>query len=105
MPCNTIVKNSVAIKATNRALLKAGIADLGWTVVRESKEVLTVRAQNGVPVEIRQAQNKAIVEKGQEGLVDQIKQAYSRQVVTSTARRYGFQFRQTGKNEYELVKR
>jgi hypothetical protein len=87
MPCDTIRTVQVDIGKLDPTLAAAAIAALGWSgSVSYSNGKLSVRGN------IPDAQ-------------EQVKQAYSAEVVKSQAKKYGWQLKQTAPFKFEVVKK
>jgi hypothetical protein len=90
MPCWTVQESKVEFlaKTTDRDLLTAALEKLGYEVTRASAAVLIFRKDG--------ASGSYDAQSGRLGLaegwdVNEIKRAYSEQVVESQARRFGWQ--------------
>ena len=100
MPCDSIVYNTLELKAADRALLIAALKELGFTVadypiLTAYRNELTVNISNG---QIR-------VRAGYESVVPEIRAAYSRQVVKSAAAKFGHALTQKAPNRFVLQRR
>lgn len=89
MPCDTIQTATVDLGKLDPVLLDLAMADLGLTgryVYDRAIGKITMRGY-GQPTEA------------------QIKQAYSAQVVKQTAKKFGWQIKETGRFQYAVTKR
>ena len=89
MPCDTITTAEIKLsESTNPELLKLAMADLGVRSWAYSKGLLQIN---------RQAVSDELIAK--------VKVAYSRQVVFSQAKKFGWQMKEVGQNKYQVVRR
>lgn len=102
MPCYSVIRNQVKIQAADRNILKRGIERMGWTTVALDQDTgtMTVRAKNGTLITI--TQDQATVQQGNESLVDQMKRAYSKEVLLVAAEKYDWTVTEVGENQYEV---
>lgn len=99
MPCDTIQTVSVKFGTnTDRKLLEAAFRELGQPIY-PSHSADFIMAGNGW-VNVRTGESKLPVD-----VAEKIKAAYSRQVVLSQAKRYGWQMKETGPNKWQVVRR
>jgi hypothetical protein len=89
MPCDTIQTAEVALGKVDQTLLKEAMAALGVTnyAYIQATGELTMRSR------------------GEQPTVAQVKQAYSKQVVFSQAKKYGWKVTETAPNKFEVFKR
>lgn len=101
MPCDSIQLNSIDVPAMNSALLKKALESLKATgiVITESGAAFYLAGQR-----IQIARGRMVVPAGSEHLADKVKAAYSRQVVFFTAKRNGWQVKETKANVFQVVK-
>lgn len=95
MPCFTRrevpVEVTVAFKADNKSILIAGLTAAGFTVTRLSDKRISAvlsPATRGAIIDIEKGQ--VTVNEGQTYLVNEIKRAYSVEVVKTAAKRFGW---------------
>jgi len=104
MPCNTIqeVKVKFAI-TTDRNLLVAALNDAGLNASLVGERITFVNGS----YDCRTHEFKFIGlgQKMAEAKVNEFKKLYSKQVVFAQAKRFGWQLKQTGQYEYEVIKR
>jgi hypothetical protein len=103
MPCDSIQTSSIQFKAENTPLLVQALSSLGPYKATYRGGRLVSAVLNGVQISFEDG--RIIVPRGTEPLIDQIKQAYSRQIVMAAANRFGFQLKQTGKNRFIALRR
>lgn len=103
MPCDSIQTSSVRFNAESIPFLVQALRSLGSTKqVFKSGRLATAYLNR---IEISFGDGIITVPRGSGGLIDHIKQAYSRQIVMAAAKRYGFQLKQTGKNRFLALRR
>lgn len=93
MPCDSIIRNTVDIGKVDPGLLEKAMTDLGvprdyWRHVGQSVQITSYAGAAWAGV-----------------TQDNIKQAYSAQVVKTTAAKMGWQVKQTGAFKYQVIKR
>lgn len=101
MPCDSIQLNTVEVGKMDPSLLRAALQHLGATGAGEyaGRVVFTLEGQRC------SIQNGRItVPAGYEHLADQVKQSYSRQVVTYAARKNGWTVREVRPNVFQVAK-
>lgn len=86
MPCDSIVKLTIDLKALNRPILIRALQREGWTV-QERRGVLYARDKDYNSVEIHPTQ--AVVRQGQEHLIPTIYGAYNRELVRTQVKAIG----------------
>jgi hypothetical protein len=84
MPCDTIQTTTVNLGKVNGDLLAKAMQSIGCPYFTYDGERVRVA--------------------GKDVTQNEIKVAYSRQVVMSQAQRFGWQFKQTGPNKFEVIK-
>lgn len=110
MPCNTVRISTINLAKVDHDLLKAALealglkvqsSPLGWAITDRYGYGGTFRFESGKLTHndrMRTSQGKALSE-------NLVKQAYSGQVVQQTARKFGWSVRETGDNQYTMVRR
>ena len=84
MPCYEVNTMSVEFKADHVDLLEQALDVLGW--VRDWNVAKTFcRASNGIELDLRTG--KAEIRDGQGGLLNELKRAYSQQVIKKVAQK------------------
>src|ERR1039458_423510 len=103
MPCDTIILNRVDLNLADCGILLAALGRMsGVTSVREFAGQVTFDRGYQTYV-IREGK---LVGPGEVGpLADEIKRAYSKEVVDRTAKKFGWQVRQKAPNKFEVIKR
>jgi hypothetical protein len=103
MPCDTIILNRVDLNLADRGILRAALGKMpGVTNVVAFGETISFD-RHGLGYSIRAGK---LVGPGEVGaLADEIKQAYSREIVAQTAKKYGWQVKQKSPNKFEVIKR
>ena len=104
-PCDSIVFNTLELKAADRALLIAALKELGFTIadtITADYPILTAY-RNELTVNISDGQIR--VRAGYERVVPEIRSAYSRQVVKSAAVKFGHALTQKASNRFVLQRR
>lgn len=106
MPCDTIRTNSVDLASIGRIdadLLASALNQLGIRCTVGSTG--TVKYISGSNVNWQPGQDLNLY-RGASGIsLDQVKQAYSAEVIKSTAKRYGWTLKQTAQFKFQVVKR
>lgn len=103
MPCDSVRSISVDLKALGRIdpnLLHAALVCLGVECTVLVNGNIQGRNVNWMP-----GQEMNLYGSASRISLDQVKQAYSAEVVKSTAKRFGWQIKEVGKFQYEVVKR
>lgn len=110
MPCDTRTTVSVALAAADRELLFQALMALGWQP-REAGGLIQVYVPNvgavtitGDKLNIRTYSYLASEQKAEE-LANQIRRAYSVEVVKSQAKKFGWQLKQTSDNKFKAIRR
>lgn len=85
MPCDTIVKMSIELKALNRPMLVRALEKDGWNVT-ERRGIIYAN-KDGRSIEIRP--DRAIVARGDEDLVNKAYGAYNRELVRTQVKAIG----------------
>lgn len=88
MPCNTIQTATIKLDKAQPELLKAALAAMGITSYNFQSGVLSLRGMTMTPK-----------------LEAQIKQNYSKQVVLSQAKKFGWQVKETSPFQFNVIKR
>ena len=100
MPCDSITTSAVELGKVNADLLTAALNALGFNARQQGLAVFfnggTYHSNTG---ELTLSGGNA------EKRTAEIKRAYSAQVVTTTAKKFGWQVKQTGQFQYEVTKR
>jgi hypothetical protein len=86
MPCDSIIKMSIELKALNRPMLVRALEKEGWTV-RERRGVIYATDKNYDSIEIHP--DRAVVDKGNEDLVGKIYDAYTKENIRTQVKQYG----------------
>lgn len=106
MPCDTIQRSKVSFKlnATDTGLLKTALTSLGYSVGQTHKGLsFSKYGANGTFVN---GEFKATINGREEDFdVNEVKRAYSKEVVKATSKRFGWNLKETGENQYEVVRR
>ena len=112
MPCWEVRTMSVEIRAKHRKLLEQAIEALGWKWENIADGIL-VRIEgwfegrfisNWDAFTINLASQKAEIEPRQQGLLNNLKQQYSKQALMRAAKLRGWQFKQQGQMKGVLRK-
>ena len=100
MPCDQVIKLTLNIKAMNRPLLKRGLEREGWQVA-EHRGVLYA-AKEGQRIEI--GETKAVVRDGEQDLLDKVYNAYTKELVRTTAAKFGAKLTPTNNaNQWKMT--
>jgi hypothetical protein len=103
MPCDSIVLNQIHLGLANKELLAAALKDLGATEISQSGQG-EMRFRLGD--QAHAIRNGELIGPGNVGATaDRIKQAYSAQVVTRAASRFGWTTKKTAANKLKVSKR
>src|SRR5574343_1897907 len=102
MPCDTVQKSTVRFNfRTDRILLFTALEQMGERPVLQNG---IIRFRSG-SYDCRTGQ-MAISGYGEESeKMNEVKRAYSAQVVQRQARRFGWRLKETGKYQYQVLKR
>ena len=105
MPCDSIRLCQVEFTATRPDLLAKALKGLGWTVHSWNARSLTATTKSGSRFSVDFKSGKATVPQGEEGSVDQAKQAYTFKLAEASAKRFGWNFKKTGANSFVIGRR
>lgn len=98
MPCNTISKVQVDFgKLASPELLEQTLDALGLNPVRDGYKI---HFGQGEWINIKSGQ--AQLQRGRD--VADLKRAHSKTIVTTQAKRFGWQVKEVGENKFEIVK-
>ena len=110
MPCNTVQRSTVRFSLkTDRNLLVAALEQMGERPVLQG-DIIRFRSgsydcrMGEMVIEITATYGQD-VEKLKGEKMNEVKRAYSAQVVQSQARRFGWTLKETGKYQYQVLKR
>jgi hypothetical protein len=98
MPCWTRRTTTVELAAADPEVLRRGLLAAEFTITAESDGVLAVNSRDGRGATIARGQVRVL--RGDECVINEIKRAYSQEVVKSAAKRFGYTIttnKQTGK--------
>jgi hypothetical protein len=97
LPCWTVRETSVELDASDPDVLKRGLAAAGFELSMYGGALLVMRGGQ-IVAEIENG--RVTVNRGDTGVVNDIKRAYSAEVVKTAAKRFGYSLttnKQTGK--------
>jgi len=102
MPCDSVVKMEVNLKQMDHVVLKRALEKDGWTVALRRDYMLAYK--DGRRIEIHR--DRAVVDQGDEDLVEKMNDAYSREAVRTAFAKFGFKVEQskTVKNQDIMTK-
>jgi len=100
MPCDRITRMTVKLKAADREILKAALKDLGYTF-SETDSQLSFYSNRGVVVINKKGE--ATINDSNQGIINEINVAYSKQVVARTAARFKLIQTKTGQTQGKLL--
>lgn len=109
MPCDQIITNKIDLKVENYGLLCRALTALGMDMVsmhddKKNGFISFYDKQSGRTCYVRNGQLELPV--GREALADQIKQQYSREVLTVASQKFGWRMEQAKEaNTYNFSKR
>jgi len=104
MPCNTVQRNSVELACSNSDILLKALTALQLSPQMNSMTgEIRFYSKEGNICTIRNG--KVVVRAGQEYIADEIKQAYSREVVKAAAVRFRWDLKQTDVNKFQVTRR
>jgi hypothetical protein len=101
MPCWEVRRMTLELEAADRDLLRAAIQALGYDVRQQGAQMVVALDEGDAVIE----GSSIRVPAGSEVVVNQIKQAYSRQVLTAAAKRFGWQVNTAQTNHLTLKRR
>jgi hypothetical protein len=106
MPCDSVILNRVELPAMNRKLTDLALVALGGQALHYAGQSFTIKGFAGY---FRIAGATLIGVSGQDAetigkAADLLKRAYSAEVVKYTAKRNGWQIKQTAAFAYEVIK-
>lgn len=99
MPCDSIVINRIALNKMDPGLLDKTLKALGWKVTGEYRGVKSIRTKDGINFQLHP--DHIDVREGYETVADQLKQAYSGEVVKDAAEKNGWEWETATEEEYE----
>ncbi len=98
MPCDQSRTIGVSLEKCDATLMHDALAEMGLAPRRHGSLIYFGRGES-----IDTATGKAQLSAGRD--IASIKQGYSRQVVKATAKRYGWQVKETEQNKFQIIKR
>lgn len=98
MPCNTLTSVKLALEKANMTLLRKAIESIYGTIYTQTADYMSW--PNG-----SYDRNKGMLTVRSESKGNEIRRAYSTQIVKQQAARFGWQVKSTGTNQFELNKR
>jgi len=102
MPCFTRTTIQVTVQAMDPDLLKAALVSLGYQVHLSQGSL--VASKDNQALGFRDGQVKITARPGVVDL-NVISRAYSRQVISQAAKRFGWQVKETGQDHFQLTRR
>lgn len=103
MPCYTRRNVTVELKVADRdTLIKGLVADQFRVLPGATNAWLTVASKNGIRAQVDLKGGRVVVQEGDEAIVNQIKRAYSGEVVRQAAKRFGWTLTAT-KQENQFI--
>ncbi len=102
MPCDSVIKMSIDLKALNRPMLKRALEKEGWTV-NERRGVLYARDKDYNDIEIHP--DRAVVNQGNEGMIGRMYDAYTRENIRTQVKQYGAKLESVpgNKNQWKVT--
>ena len=102
MPCFTRTTIQVTVQAMDPDLLKAALVSLGYQVHSNQGSLVASMADR-----VLSFRNGQVTIRARPGIVDLnvISRAYSRQVISQAAKRFGWQVKETGQDHFQLTRR
>ncbi|HSE46326.1 MAG TPA: hypothetical protein VLA89_13455 [Gemmatimonadales bacterium] len=100
MPCDSVIRISMDLKAMNRPLLKKSLENDGWQV-REVRGVIYA-TKNYRSVEIHP--DRMVVNRGDENLKDAVYNAYGKGLLKAGIEKHGMKAKQIAANKWEITK-
>jgi organic radical activating enzyme len=107
MPCYEVRTVSVEFKVSNIDLLKKALEKAGFNIAKASQITLQVRREgeiNSIIIDLEQSKilSRSFDEKELSTISNQIKRAYSEQVIDEVAKRQKWMKKKLGDNRYQL---
>lgn len=99
MPCNQIRRTTVALENANPVLLLAALGKLGYGYM---DQVLSERESRAALASVYDGHTLTLTGNL---TVNEVKRAYSQEVVQSAAQKYGWRVKSTGSNKYTATRR
>ena len=101
MPCDSIQLNQIDLKLSDWRFVEAALKSLGCSNITISGKRAWFNYKNG-NYEIRDG--KLVFREGQENIADEVKRAYSKQIVRFSAKQAGWKVIEKKNNRFELIK-
>lgn len=101
MPCYTTQRQSVEFKVEHFDLLEKAIKALGYEPRRVDARWIAFNAIRSIKI----GNGKIDVDERDLKVIDQLKQAYSREAVKQAASRFGWAIKQKSENQLSIQKR
>lgn len=109
MPCNTIRLATINLGKADPGHLKLALEALGFRVETRGAVLVfadTYNRQGTVNADGKVIYNSAMLTSKNLAITENmVKQAYSAQVVQATAKKFGWNVREKGENQYTMVRR
>lgn len=105
MPCDSILLNKIELGAANTVLLVQGMQSLGFTVQSYGPTGLIFWRESEPGVKMYVRDGKVEVPAGRESLADDIKRAYSKEVLKVASKKFGFALVPGKENKFTLSRR
>lgn len=113
MPCWTVQTSTLKLENADETLLRAALEKLGFTNIHLNAygaRMTADRFSDGVSVKLLQdGRVQATASRAAVGTLDkvgsEVSRAYSREVVYSTAKRFGWTVKATGEDEFQVMRR
>lgn len=106
MPCYSVEESGIKVTAnTNPDLLKKALEELGYTVTKIGGTLTFANYQLGRRGTFQNGELSVKTNMGAAVDQDEIRRAYSAQVVMSAAKRFGWQVKQTSPTQFQVSRR
>lgn len=101
MPCDSVIRLSLDLKAMNRALLKRGLERDGWQV-SEGRGIMYARKEYRT---IEFHKDRAVVNDGDQDLLNKAYTSYNKELVRAGAAKFGMTISATSQaNKWQVTK-
>ena len=105
MPCWFTQVNAVELGHIDRAILQEALANAGFKNVVIKDASWDLRNSSGERISILWDKGKIHTERGKEHVANELKRAYSVEVVKRTAKRLGWKSSQVNPNQFQVTRR
>lgn len=105
MPCDMVRLCTVDFIKVDPKIFKRALKGLGWRIISENASGVTAYTPQGGRFTVDFKGGKAVVNQGDERIVDEAKRAYGFELAKTAAKRFNWNFKRTGQNSFVISRR